>query len=52
MKPFWQDPFVDLYLGDARQILAELPEESVHCVVTPPIKGEYAEENNQFVAQV
>jgi DNA modification methylase len=30
------DPDFRLYLGDVREVLAELPDESVHCVVTSP----------------
>lgn len=36
MQPFVDDPDFTLYLGDALTVLAELPAESVHCVVTSP----------------
>ena len=36
MTPFWQDDHLTLYGGDCRAVLAELPAESVHCVVTSP----------------
>jgi DNA modification methylase len=34
--PTVTDPDFVLYIGDVRQVLAELPDESVHCVVTSP----------------
>jgi DNA modification methylase len=34
--PYLDDTDFTLYLGDVRQILAQLPDESVHCVVTSP----------------
>lgn len=33
---FYTEPLVDLWLGDARDVLGSLPAESVHCVVTSP----------------
>ena len=36
MTPFWQDDHLTLYGGDCREVLRELPAESVHCVVTSP----------------
>jgi DNA modification methylase len=36
VTPTWQDPWLTVYQGDARAVLAELPAESVHCVVTSP----------------
>jgi DNA modification methylase len=36
MTPYWQDPHLTIYGGDARDVLRELPAESVHCVVTSP----------------
>jgi len=35
-EPYLQDPDVVLHHGDCREVLPELPEESVHCVVTSP----------------
>jgi DNA modification methylase len=32
----WQDDHLTLYGGDCRAVLAEMPAESVHCVVTSP----------------
>jgi len=34
--PFLTDPDVTLYVGDALEVLAGLPDESVHCCVTSP----------------
>jgi len=34
--PFLTDPDLTLYVGDAAEVLAGLPDESVHCVVTSP----------------
>jgi DNA modification methylase len=34
--PFVSDSDFTLYVGDVREVLAELPAESVHCVVTSP----------------
>lgn len=36
VKPYLADPDVTLYCGDALETLRELPDESVHCVVTSP----------------
>jgi DNA modification methylase len=36
MTPYWSDAHLTLYGGDCREVLAELPAESVHCVVTSP----------------
>jgi DNA modification methylase len=36
MTPFVADPDFTLYCGDVREVLAELPAESVHCCVTSP----------------
>lgn len=36
MTPFWHDDHLTLYGGDCRDVLRELPPESVHCVVTSP----------------
>jgi DNA modification methylase len=36
MTPFVADSDFTLYVGDVREVLAELPAESVHCVVTSP----------------
>jgi DNA modification methylase len=36
MQPYLQDADFTLYVGDVREVLAGLPDESVHCVVTSP----------------
>ncbi len=36
MKPYLQDADLTLYQGDALEVLRELPDESVDCVVTSP----------------
>lgn len=36
MKPFYQYGGVSIFHGDVREVLATLPDESVHCVVTSP----------------
>lgn len=36
MKPYHDLGDVQIYLGDCREVLPQLPEESVHCVVTSP----------------
>ncbi len=36
MNPYVQDPDFTLHVGDVRDVLAGLPDESVHCVVTSP----------------
>jgi len=33
---YFEDPSCQLYLGDAREVLRQLPEESINCVVTSP----------------
>jgi DNA modification methylase len=33
---YWSDGRSTLYLGDARRVLAEMPAESAHCIVTSP----------------
>lgn len=35
-EPFVADPDFTLYVGDVREVLGELPDESVDCVVTSP----------------
>lgn len=35
-RPIFDNGIVQLYQGDVRQVLSELPVESVHCVVTSP----------------
>lgn len=34
--PFISDPDFVLHVGDVLEVLADLPDESVHCVVTSP----------------
>ena len=36
MKPAVSDPDFDLYVGDCRDVLAELPARSIDCIVTSP----------------
>jgi len=36
MAPYLTDRDLTLYQGDAREVLASLPDESVHCVITSP----------------
>ncbi|MFC5814149.1 DNA-methyltransferase [Nonomuraea harbinensis] len=35
-KPYWSDEHATLYQGDARQVLAEMADGSVNCIVTSP----------------
>jgi len=36
MTPFYSDNLATLYQGDVREVLAEMPDESVHCAITSP----------------
>jgi DNA modification methylase len=36
MQPHFNDDHLTVYIGDCREIMASLPAESVHCVVTSP----------------
>lgn len=36
MEPFFRDSWIEVYGGDCRDVLRELPDASVHCVVTSP----------------
>ena len=36
MTPYYADDWLTIWQGDCRSVLAELPDESVHCVVTSP----------------
>lgn len=36
MKPIISDPQYELYQGDCRDVLAELPEHSVDAILTSP----------------
>lgn len=36
MTPYYSDPWLTVWGGDCRAVMAELPSESVHCVVTSP----------------
>jgi DNA modification methylase len=36
MIPYYTDPWLTVYHGDARLVMAEMEPESVHCVVTSP----------------
>ena len=35
-EPYLSDTDVTIYLGDALEVLRELPDESVHCAITSP----------------
>jgi site-specific DNA-methyltransferase (cytosine-N4-specific) len=35
-KPYWDDPSFTLYLGDTLEVLREMPDASVNCIVTSP----------------
>jgi DNA modification methylase len=52
-QPYWTNGLSTLYLGDARDVLAELPASSVDCIVTSPpyyglrdygVEGQYGQE--------
>ncbi|MBT2233202.1 site-specific DNA-methyltransferase [Nonomuraea sp. NEAU-A123] len=52
-QPYWTNGHSTLYLGDARDVLAELPASSVDCIVTSPpyyglrdygVEGQYGQE--------
>ena len=34
--PYYTDDWLTVFCGDARAVMAEMPAESVHCVVTSP----------------
>jgi site-specific DNA-methyltransferase (cytosine-N4-specific) len=34
--PYWQDSTSTLYVGDAREVLSEMPDGSANCIVTSP----------------
>ena len=36
MTPYYEDRWLTVYGGDCREVLRELPAESVHCVITSP----------------
>jgi len=36
MKPYWQQDGNKIYQGHVLDVLKEMPEASVHCVVTSP----------------
>ena len=36
VEPYWNNGITSLYHGDARDVLAQIPAESVHCIVTSP----------------
>src|SRR5512147_2078216 len=36
MKPYFSDEHLTVYHGDAREVMASMEPESVHCVVTSP----------------
>lgn len=35
-EPYWHDPNATLYVGDAREVLAEMPAGAVDCIVSSP----------------
>jgi len=35
-EPFWRDPASALYVGDAREVLADMPDGTADCIVTSP----------------
>lgn len=35
-EPYWTDPYLTVYQGDCREVMAAMEPESVHCVVTSP----------------
>jgi hypothetical protein len=35
-EPYWHDKTATLYLGDAREVLGEMADGSVDCIVTSP----------------
>jgi len=36
VNPYWKNDAITLYCGDCREVLRELPDKSVHCVITSP----------------
>jgi DNA modification methylase len=53
--PYWRDATSTLYLGDAREVLSEMPDGSADCIVTSPpywgkrdyrVVGQYGHEPN------
>lgn len=36
MNPYWTNPCGELYQGDVLDVLSQMPEQSVHTVVTSP----------------
>jgi len=36
VTPFWHDDHLTVHVGDCRAVMAEMPADSVHCVVTSP----------------
>jgi DNA modification methylase len=36
MNPYWESPFLKMFHGDCREVLASMAAESVHMVVTSP----------------
>jgi hypothetical protein len=50
---YWSDPAATLHVGDARHVLAQMPDESADCIVTSPpywgkrdygVRGQYGHE--------
>ena len=53
--PYWRNTTSTLYVGDAREVLAEMPDESADCIVTSPpywgkrdyrVAGQYGHEQD------
>ena len=36
MTPYYADAHLTVYVGDCREVMADMPAESIHCVVTSP----------------
>jgi hypothetical protein len=50
---YWNDPAAELHIGDARDVLAQMPDGSADCIVTSPpywakrdygVRGQYGHE--------
>ena len=44
IKPYYEDDWVTIYLGDCREILPEIPDNSIDLVLTdPPYPNQHSE---------